>query len=133
WYLFAPVSAKRPDYARRQDEMKELCLKCHSRQQIDAFYESAETVVEATNEKVRAMQDLMASLREDGLVSSEPFSQPIQFLEFDYWHYFGRTAKHGAFMGGADFVQWHGNYELLKLSIEMDEMAAALRAGRAGD
>ncbi len=133
WYLFAPVSAKRPDYARRQDEMKEVCLKCHSRAQIDIFYEGAEAVVEATNQKVQAMQDLMASLREEGLVSSEPFSQPIQFLEFDYWHYFGRTAKHGAFMGGADFVQWHGNYELLKLRREMDEIAAALRAEHAGD
>jgi hydroxylamine dehydrogenase len=30
------------------------------------------------------------------------------------WHYYGRTAKHGAFMGGADFVQWHGFYELVK-------------------
>jgi hypothetical protein len=70
----------------------------------------------------------MSELREEGLISSKPFDQPIQFLEFDYWHYFGRTAKHGAFMGGADFVQWHGNYELLKLRSEMEEMAAALRA-----
>jgi hypothetical protein len=86
-------------------------------------------VVLATNAKVRAMQDLMAGLRRDGLVSSQPFTQRIQFLEFDYWHYFGRTAKHGAFMGGADFVQWHGNYELLKMMNEMEELAAELRAG----
>jgi hypothetical protein len=30
-------------------------------------------------------------------------------------------------MGGADFVQWHGNYELTKMLGEMEEMAAALR------
>ncbi len=34
-------------------------------------------------------------------------------MYFDLWHYFGRTAKHGAYMGGADYVQWHGNYELI--------------------
>ncbi len=85
-------------------------------------------MVLATNERVESMQALMNELREEGLSSSKPFEQPIQFLEFDYWHYFGRTAKHGAFMGGADFVQWHGNYELLKMMKEMEEMAAALRA-----
>ena len=129
WYLFAPISAKRPDYERRQNEMKEVCLKCHTKRHVDAFYEGAESVVLATNTKVRAMQDLMVGLRRDGLVSSQPFTQAIQFLEFDYWHYFGRTAKHGAFMGGADFVQWHGNYELLKMMKEMEELAAELRAG----
>ena len=45
-------------------------------------------------------------------------------------HYFVSTAKHGAFMGGADFVQWHGNYELLKLMREIEELAAELRAAR---
>ena len=76
------------------------------------------------------MQAMMAELREEGLVAAEPFSQPIQFLEFDYWHYFGRTAKHGAFMGGADFVQWHGNYELLKMMKEIEALADELRAER---
>ncbi len=131
WYLFAPISTKRPDYARGQNEMKEVCLKCHTVGHVDRFYEGAEAVVLATNERVEVMQALMRDLRAEGLVSSEPFSQPIQFLEFDYWHYFGRTAKHGAFMGGADFVQWHGNYELLKMLTEMEEMAAALRAEHA--
>ncbi|MCH7779051.1 MAG: nitrate reductase, partial [Gemmatimonadetes bacterium] len=50
---------------------------------------------------------------------------------FDLWHYYGRTAKHGAFMGGADFVQWHGNYELLAKMREMEEIAATLRRGGA--
>jgi hypothetical protein len=31
-------------------------------------------------------------------------------------------------MGGADFVQWHGNYELLKLGTRIDGEAARLRA-----
>ena len=128
WYLFAPVSAKRPGYERGQDEMKEVCLKCHTQGHVEEFYEQAEAVVLATNEKVGEMQAMMAELREEGLVAAEPFSQPIQFLEFDYWHYFGRTAKHGAFMGGADFVQWHGNYELLKMMKEIEALAQELRA-----
>ena len=76
---------------------------------------------------LREAQDLMVDLRSEGLLTPEPFDEAIEFLYFDYWHYFGRTAKHGAFMGGADFVQWHGNYELLLKLTELKEMADALR------
>jgi hypothetical protein len=30
-------------------------------------------------------------------------------------------------MGGADFVQWHGNYPILKHTVELKEMADELR------
>jgi len=51
----------------------------------------------------------------------------IELLYFDLWHYGGRTAKHGAFMGGADFVQWHGFYDVYNKMRELDRMAAELR------
>ena len=69
----------------------------------------------------------MKSLRNEKLLSPTPFDEPLEFIYFDYWHYYGRTAKHGAFMGGADFVQWHGNYELLLKMTEMKEIAKDLR------
>ncbi len=81
-----------------------------------------------TNEKIRLAQDLIRGLRDDGLLTPEPFDEPIEFLYFDLWHYYGRTTKHGAFMGGADFVQWHGNYELLLKTTELRAMAQELRA-----
>jgi hydroxylamine dehydrogenase len=98
---------------------------------VNGFYVEAEAVVAATNERVRAARDPMAGLRSDGLLTPAPFDEAIEFLYFDFWHYFGRTAKHGAFMGGADFVQWHGNYELLLKMTELEEMASGLRS--AGD
>ena len=130
WWLFAPVSKKRPNYQLGQDAMKATCLKCHGKSQVDTFYEEAEVVVESTNEKVKEALDLVKALREEGLLTPEPFDEPIEFIAFDLWHYFGRTAKHGAFMGGADFVQWHGNYELLLKMVEMKEIAKELRAGK---
>jgi len=129
WYLYAEVSDKRPNYAGAQAEMKELCMKCHTQEHTDEFYRKAEAVVLATNEKVKKGADLYAQLKKEGLLTKQPFDEPMDFLYFDFWHYFGRTAKHGAFMGGADYTQWHGNYELLYKMIEMEEMAAELRSG----
>ena len=108
--------------------MKETCRKCHAGPGIDTFYREAEVVLAATNEKVAEAQAIMTALREDGLLTPAPFDEPIEFLAFDFWHYYGRTAKHGAFMGGADFVQWHGNYELLHKLSELKKMAAERRA-----
>jgi len=131
WWLFAPVSKKRPNYHLGQAAMKTSCLKCHGKSEVDTFYKEAEEVVHATNDKVKAALDLIAELREEGLLTPEPFDEPIEFIAFDLWHYFGRTAKHGAFMGGADFVQWHGNYELLLKMVEMKEIAKELREAAA--
>jgi hypothetical protein len=127
WFLFAEVSDKRPGYVQGRDSMQETCLKCHARTQVDKFYAEAEDVLLKTNDNVKEVQQLMQALRDEGLLTPEPFDEPIEFIYFDYWHYFGRTAKHGAFMGGADFVQWHGNYELLKMKRELEAMAAELR------
>ncbi len=130
WWLFAAVSEKRPTYQQGQAAMKTLCQKCHTAGRVSAFYEDAEAVVASTNEKVQAAMDLMAELADEGLLTDEPFDTRIDFLFFDFWHYAGRTAKHGAFMGGPDFVQWHGNYELLAKMVEMEELAAQMRARR---
>ena len=127
WFLFAPVSTKRPGADRGQAAMKEICARCHVRPRIDAFYAAAEEVLAATNEKVSGAITVMDALRQEGRLTKAPLDEPIELTEFDLWHYYGRTAKHGAFMGGADFVQWHGNYELLKLRQEIDEKAAELR------
>ena len=94
---------------------------------MERIYREAEGVVQATNTKIAEAKALMTELRQEGLLTDEPFDEPIEFIYFDLWHYYGRTAKHGAFMGGADFVQWHGNYELLLKATEMKHIATELR------
>lgn len=128
WWLFSAVSKKRPNYNLGQEAMKNMCLKCHAKTHVEEFYREAEIVVLSTNEKVQKSMDLITELREEGLLTPAPFDESIEFIAFDLWHYYGRTAKHGAFMGGADFVQWHGNYELLVKIVEMEEIAKSLRS-----
>jgi len=126
YWLFAEVSEQRPTYAQGQAQMKEICMKCHTQRHTDAFYAQAEAVVATTNVRVAESMQRVAALRERGLLTPAPFDEPIEFVAFDLWHYYGRTAKHGAFMGGADFVQWHGNYELLAKDVELRAMADEL-------
>ena len=127
YWLFQPVSEKRPGFLQGQAEMQEVCLKCHTTNSVNKFYDEAEAVLVATNKTVKEAQDIVKKLRADGYLTKEPFDEPIEFLSFDLWHYYGRTAKHGAFMGGADFVQWHGNYELLAKLVELKEMDKEIR------
>jgi hypothetical protein len=84
-------------------------------------------VVDATNDLVREANSIMEGLRRDGLVTAEALDEPIKYRYFDLWHYSGRTAKHGAFMGGADFVQWHGFYEIVTRMAEIKRLAEELR------
>ena len=127
YFLANAISTKRPNYAQAQAKMKQICNQCHTPAVIDRVYTQAEQVVQTTNDKVNGAKTLMDGLRADGTLSGPPFSNPIDFVYFDFWHYDGRTSKHGAFMGGSDFVQWHGNYPMLKKTVELQAMAAELR------
>lgn len=126
WTLFAEISQKRPGYQQAQTNMKEICLKCHTKSRIDPYYAAAEAQIAQTNDLVGQAKSVMDGLRAAGKLTPAPFDQPIEYLYFDMWHYDGRTSKHGAFMGGADFVQWHGNYELVKKLAELRHAAAEM-------
>jgi hydroxylamine dehydrogenase len=131
YWLAAAVSDQRPNHVQAQAAMKEVCAQCHTQPLYDRVYTEAEKVVQETNDKVKAAEAIVAGLRKDGLLSGPPFSNPIEFIYFDLWHYYGRTVKHGAFMGGADFTQWHGNYPLLSHTVELKAMADELRRRQA--
>ena len=111
--------------------MQDLCRNCHTQPTIQRVYEGAEKVVAATNDKVLAAKNIIEGLRKDGVLTGKPFETNVDFVYFDLWHYYGRTSKHGAFMGGADFVQWHGNYPLLRHTVELQTLADELRRSHA--
>lgn len=127
YYLADMITDRRPNYAAAQAKMKQVCSQCHAPELVDRVYSQAEQVVQSTNQRVRAAQDIVNGLRKDGILTGPPFSYPIDFVFFNLWHYDGRTSKHGAFMGGADFVQWHGNYPMLEKTVQLKAMAEELR------
>jgi hypothetical protein len=80
WWLFAPISKKRPTYETGQTNMQDICLACHASSQVDKFYEDAEAVVHSTNQKVQAALNLVKALRDEGHLTAEPLDEPIDFL-----------------------------------------------------
>ena len=133
YYLFAAISERRPNGRMGEINMKQICLKCHTEPRINQFYTEASRVIDSTNGLVREATSIMDALRRDGLVTAEALDEPIKYRYFDLWHYYGRTAKHGAFMGGPDFVQWHGFYEIVARLAEIKRSAAELRNRHAPD
>ena len=125
--LFAEITKPRENFARAQESMKNVCLQCHTQPLVERVYKEAEAVVVSTNDKVQSAKNIVDGLRKDGILKGRPFENPIDFAYFDLWHYYGRTSKHGAFMGGADFVQWHGNYPMLKHIVEIRSAADEMR------
>jgi hypothetical protein len=123
WYLFAPISVRRPTWQDNKVRMQAVCLECHNQNFIDDLYTAADLATERVNEWVVESDEIMAPLKEQGLLTADPFDEPIDYTYFNLWHHWGRTAKFGAWMQGPDYSQWHGAYEVLHDLAELREMA----------
>lgn len=108
--------------------MQSVCRECHNQDFIDNFYTDGDKLVEAINGQVAESDAIMKPLKDKGLITSAQFDQPIDFTYFELWHHWGRTAKFGAWMQGADYTQWHGAYEMLSDMAELREYANKLAA-----
>lgn len=122
WFLAAPISARRPAWQDNKVRMQSVCTECHNPNFIETFYQDADAATERVNEWVRESDEIIAPLVENNLLTAEPFDEPIDFTYFNLWHHWGRTAKFGTWMQGADYVQWHGAYEILHDRAELIEM-----------
>jgi len=129
WYLFQPISARRPSWQDNAVRMKNVCRECHNDNWIEDFYTDGDALVESINSWVAESDAMVAPLKEQGLMTQQPFDEPIDFTYYELWHHWGRTAKFGAWMQGPDYTQWHGAYEMLSDLEELQEMVDAKLAG----
>jgi hydroxylamine dehydrogenase len=125
WYLFAPISERRPGWQDNRTRMQNVCRECHNQNFIEAYYADADTATEAVNAWVNESDQIVAPLKAQGLLTDAPFDEPIDFVYFELWHHWGRTAKFGAWMQGPDYTQWHGAYEVLSDLADLHEMVDA--------
>jgi len=122
WYLFAPVSERRPSWQDNQIRMQAVCAECHNANFIEEFYTDADLATEAVNDWVLESREIIAPAQEAELLTAEAFDEPIDFVYFELWHHWGRTAKFGVWMQGPDYTQWHGAYEVLSDLAELQTL-----------
>jgi hypothetical protein len=113
------MSERRPDWQGNLTRMQNVCRECHNKQFVDDFYASADKLVDAVNALVKQSNDIMQPLTDKGLITNKQFDDPIKFTAYELWHHYGRTAKFGSWMQGADYTQWHGAYEVEKRLVEL--------------
>ena len=115
---------------QRREDMKKVCLTCHSDQWVNNFYLQFDQVVNLYNNKyAKPAKAIYEFLEKEGIVDHIPMNEEMDYLFFEIWHHEGRRSRHGASMMGPDFVQWHGFYELsrnfythfLPLAVELGE------------
>jgi hypothetical protein len=122
WYLFAPISDRRPAWQDNIVRMQNVCRVCHNQKFLDDFYYGADQAVAAVNDYVKQSDAIMAPLKDKGLLTKAPFDEPIDFTYYKLWHHWGRTAKFGTWMQGPDYVQWHGVFEVLSDLADLRKM-----------
>ena len=86
----------------------------------------ADSATEAVNAFIVQSDEIILPLRDRQLITPELFDEEIEFIHYETWHHYGRTAKFGVWMQGADYTQWHGAYEVIKGLAELREMSDEL-------
>ncbi len=125
WFLFASISQQRPSWQDNRARMQSVCFTCHNETFITNLYTAADAATQHVNEWVQQSNDLVAPLQSQGLINTSNYDEPIDFTYYNLWHYYGRTAKFGTWMQGADYAQWHGSYPLLETMADLREMVSA--------
>lgn len=126
WYLFAPISERRPAWQDNITRMQGVCQECHNTEFIENYYKAADAATGKINDWVVESDEIMKPLKAANVVTAKPFDQPIDFVYFELWHHWGRTAKFGIWMQGPDYTQWHGAYEVVKGLVELRDLADQL-------
>jgi len=97
----------------KRQEMKNVCLHCHTPDYVNGFYKQYDDFVILYNEKfAKPGQKIMGALRAQKLLTKADFDEEIEFTWFFLWHHEGRRARHGASMMAPDYAHWHGMYEV---------------------
>ena len=100
-------------WQKRRQDMQAVCSACHGKPMVDSFYQQFDSLVELYNNKfAKPGKALMDVLKQENLISAQPFDEKIEWTWFYLWHHEGRRARHGAAMMAPDYVQWHGMYEV---------------------
>jgi len=102
------------DWETRRDNMKDVCVSCHSEAFVENFYIQYDNQIHLYNKKFALPGLALYNAAKPLFPRDAKFANLIDYTWFEIWHHEGRRARHGASMMGPDWTQWHGNYEVAK-------------------
>ena len=128
-------------WEEKNEKMKTVCRNCHGNSFIDTHFLAYDLVNLQYNELRRQFLKWIDIYMKAGLIKvlkdeivatgeTKTFSAKVinagwyttaSHLMYNGWHHEGRRFRHGSAMGGADYVQWHGIWEL---QLDLQEMIA---------
>jgi len=100
-------------WEKRRANMVNVCVNCHNKNFVEAFYNQYDGLIDLYHEKF-AKPGLALYKAAQPLLGKPQFSNKIDFTWFEIWHHEGRRARHGASMMGPDYTHWHGTYEVAR-------------------
>jgi hydroxylamine dehydrogenase len=112
--------------------MQSVCLQCHNKNFVASFFTGADLAVAKVNDWVKQSDQIMSEIKKAGGLTDAQFDQPVDFDYFELWHHYGRTAKFGTWMQGADYTQWHGAYEILSKLASLSQALEDARKASGG-
>ena len=113
WTLRPVISIKQQDWQRKRVNMREVCIHCHSGDNVEKFFKQFDAAVRLYNTKfAKPAKTIMDQLYKEKLLTRTPFDERIEWDYYLLWHNQGRRARHGAAMMGADYVHWHGFFDV---------------------
>ncbi|TPV96990.1 MAG: hydroxylamine oxidoreductase [Myxococcales bacterium FL481] len=101
------------NWEQRRANMVDVCINCHGKSSIDAFYIQYDALIEEYHVKFADPGLALMKLAKP-LLKAVKFSNKLDFIWFELWHHEGRRARHAASMQGPDYTHWHGTYEIAK-------------------
>jgi len=107
------LAGAKVNWRKRRKNMEDVCLNCHNKDYVSAFYMQYDALIDLYHEKyAKPGKKLYAAAKP--LLKPVKFGNKLDFIWFELWHHEGRRARHGASMMGPDWTHWHGTYELAK-------------------
>jgi hypothetical protein len=113
WTCRPAVSVHPEDWEINRDNMKSVCMNCHSPAWVDGHFAQYDAAVDLWNRRFgEPGLKIMEALAGAGLITPKPFDDPIEWTWYFLWHREGRQARMGSAMMGPNYAQWEGFAEV---------------------
>jgi hydroxylamine dehydrogenase len=115
------------EMALREQNMKRVCLACHSSQWVENQFARLENTIQTTNQMTLTATKILSSAWEKGAAQGLPqnapiFDEAIEKMWVEQWLFFANSTRYASAMAGADYGAFaNGRWYMAKNVQEMND------------